>query len=535
MSMREVLARYGNMVKCEFDITGGTTPEHYDSSLITSFTPHYNGDICRSVMKCLDIEIDTTDKPTGDRVENAVFSAKMPLDATWQSKEYGTYIIKYINSNEENNGLVLECYDLMLESMIPYDLTLDYESGVTVIDLLDAICERLGWAKGYTTFVNANVSIAEEKFTAEDTFRTVLDEIALVSASTITFVNDELCVLYPSAVSQGDISVDCSNLSELEVGEIYGPVNSVVIFSADEDTKTTREDSESIENNGLHEIHIENSVLCGSSPESFIDGIFEQLNGFTYCRYSLSSFGIADLELLDRFYISDMQNTTHEALMLNDELVISQGVVETASATEPSISVGSYIAESATGRRIRRAEIKIDEQDLKITAVVEETKQAASELEESLNSTIEETSTSIKTEVSEQYYTKDESNELLGEISSSLEQTKDGFIMRFDGIDGDISQLSQDTKDEFAKWSGYIQFDGATITLGRDDSPFICQIRNDRISFLEDGTEVAWITNERLHITNGEFMKQLNLGNFAFIPRDNGNLSFKKVTAEVIE
>ena len=59
------------------------------------------------------------------------------------------------------------------------------------------------------------------------------------------------------------------------------------------------------------------------------------------------------------------------------------------------------------------------------------------------------------------------------------------------------------------------------------------RLGNDRISFIQ-GTgdaayEVAYISNNNLYITNGEFLNGLRLGNYAFLPGAAGNLSFKKV------
>jgi phage minor structural protein len=59
------------------------------------------------------------------------------------------------------------------------------------------------------------------------------------------------------------------------------------------------------------------------------------------------------------------------------------------------------------------------------------------------------------------------------------------------------------------------------------------RLGNDRISFVQ-GTgdaayEVAFISNNQLYITSGEFLKGLRLGNYALIPGANGNLSCKKV------
>lgn len=68
-----------------------------------------------------------------------------------------------------------------------------------------------------------------------------------------------------------------------------------------------------------------------------------------------------------------------------------------------------------------------------------------------------------------------------------------------------------------------------------DGSPSTISLRlgNDRISFIqgtgETAFEVAYISNNKLYITSGEFLDELRIGNYAFIPGIDGDLNFKKV------
>ena len=94
--------------------------------------------------------------------------------------------------------------------------------------------------------------------------------------------------------------------------------------------------------------------------------------------------------------------------------------------------------------------------------------------------------------------------------------------------------MGGDTQTQFEDIRKYIRFVDGDIVLGQVDNPFVLEIRNDRISFLQDGVEVAYLSNEgdtqKLYINDGEIIRSLKIGNFAFTPRENGNLSFKKVT-----
>lgn len=71
------------------------------------------------------------------------------------------------------------------------------------------------------------------------------------------------------------------------------------------------------------------------------------------------------------------------------------------------------------------------------------------------------------------------------------------------------------------------------IRLGHIDSNLNVQILNDRLSFLEGNTEVAYISNQKLYITTAEVTDQLIItrpgldSSFYFDPRENGNLSFR--------
>ena len=56
------------------------------------------------------------------------------------------------------------------------------------------------------------------------------------------------------------------------------------------------------------------------------------------------------------------------------------------------------------------------------------------------------------------------------------------------------------------------------------------RIENDRIGFLDDGAEVAYLSNKKLTVTDGQFLNSLRVGAFAWVPRANGNLSLVKVS-----
>lgn len=97
-------------------------------------------------------------------------------------------------------------------------------------------------------------------------------------------------------------------------------------------------------------------------------------------------------------------------------------------------------------------------------------------------------------------------------------------------LEDSIKNLENDTISKFNEFEKYIRFENGRILLGEAGNELELVISNDKIQFLQNASEVAYFSNQKLFVTNGEYTNSLRLGNFAFIPRENKNLSFKKVT-----
>lgn len=150
-------------------------------------------------------------------------------------------------------------------------------------------------------------------------------------------------------------------------------------------------------------------------------------------------------------------------------------------------------------------------------------------LRESIVNTIDVTRGSIIMEVGQQYYSKDETETLISDINTKFTQTKDSFEMQFTSITGDIASLNEGTNANFEEIKQYIRFEDGNIILGKTGNEITLRIENDRITFLQAGKEVAYFSESKLYVTDGQFINSLQIGNFAYIPRANGSLDFKKV------
>lgn len=143
-----------------------------------------------------------------------------------------------------------------------------------------------------------------------------------------------------------------------------------------------------------------------------------------------------------------------------------------------------------------------------------------------LESLIQQTSDAIKLEVSETYARGEDVESM---ISTSIQQLADSITFTFTELQA-VVDANADTADQrYQEITSYIRFENGDIILGETGNELVLRIQNDRISFLDQGAEVAYISNKQLFITDGNFLNSLQVGNFKWLPRENGNLSLVKV------
>lgn len=168
-----------------------------------------------------------------------------------------------------------------------------------------------------------------------------------------------------------------------------------------------------------------------------------------------------------------------------------------------------------------------------VLEAVEKTAQANAEavynLEQNTQASIQLAEQNITAAVSEKVYLKEETEALVSEVSTQFEQTTSSFEMQFTQFNADVAAVAANMDAEFEERRRYIRFEDGNIIQGAEDSPFQKVQSATKESYYDSGKEVAYFSNQMLHVTDGEFNHSLRIGKFAFMPRANGNVSFKKV------
>lgn len=164
-----------------------------------------------------------------------------------------------------------------------------------------------------------------------------------------------------------------------------------------------------------------------------------------------------------------------------------------------------------------------------VDATTQITNRVLSEAQSFVNQSIESSEETTRTMLHE-YVKQTELETVREELSTSISHTAEGINIQFDTVNERITNEADEINRQLAERSAYIRLVDGNIILGEVGAVLTTKISNGRISFLyNDTVEVAYISDQKLYITKAEILDSIVIGNFAFIPRANGNLSFKKI------
>ena len=370
------IKKYGKQIDSIITYNIDGTNYTLGKSQLNAVTPSYEGGILKSVMKQL--VIDSNVEIPLETIINYQFGVL--VGNNYEYINYGNYIVYKVEKKEDTNSYEITCYDKMLYSMKDYqNMGITYP--ITIRDFITELARfiQLDFANSDDTFANYDKQITKELYLKEDgttlsyTFRDVLDELAQVTASTICINNDDqLEIRY---INNTNETINEQSLKDINVnfGEKYGPINSIVLTRAGNSDSIYLRDDESIEENGLCEIKIQdNQIMNDNDRDEYLPAILQQLDGFEYYINDYSSTGITYFELCDKYNIQ-VGNNTYSCVMFNDEVNVTQGLEELIHTDMPEESETDYTKADKTDRKINQTYIIVDKQQGEIEALASAT------------------------------------------------------------------------------------------------------------------------------------------------------------------
>jgi hypothetical protein len=269
-------------------------------------------------------------------------------------------------------------------------------------------------------------------------------------------------------------------------------------------------------------------------PENLLKKAREYLaqsrNMITTLELSALDLSYVDKDI-DTYQVGDFIRVKSKPHGVDEDFLLTERTEDMLNPAESMITLGkdksTLTGADVAGDLQNRGELhKVTNQiktdfELNTTNMVQET-------EKLLTSLIEQTSVQIKQEVSEQYVTN---GQLTEEVSTNMTQYAEGWDFNFNTLSTKVDENDAEAREQFNEIHKYITFKDGEITLGSSDSAVTLTLENDRIVFSKNGVQFGWWDGVDFHTGNivVEVNERAQFGNFAFIPRSNGSLSFLKV------
>lgn len=365
---------------------------------LNNVTPTYQGAILKSVMKELDID-SNVDIPLGTILR---YQFGVLVNNEYEYLDFGNYVVYSSEKQEDTRSYKIVCYDKMLYSMkTNEDLGITYP--ISVRDYINALCTKLGleFKNKEEEFANYNRQITSELYAGLDyTYRDIFDELAQVTASTICLdSNDKVEIRYISSESVDTFDEEFLKDVNVNFGDKYGKINSIVLSRSAESDNVYLQDEESVAQNGLCELKIiDNQIMNFNDRADYLSDILKKLNGLEYYINDFASTGITYLEICDRYNVQIGDNT-YSCVMLNDEILVTQGLKENVYTEMPAETETDYTKADKDDRKINNVSLIVDKQNNEINALREEVVSLTDFIKEKTtvgnNLKLESTSTSL--------------------------------------------------------------------------------------------------------------------------------------------
>lgn len=284
--------------------------------------------------------------------------------------------------------------------------------------------------------------------------------------------------------------------------------------------------------------------ICAPIKDTTWDDVTLPENLLTKAREFLNNQGVKlkntltlkaidqDFDFLSNVRVQSTPHNISKIYLLTEKqtpLADPKGATITLGDTSLYLSDTALSGFKDAQERIETVSGTVDMNNAQTSAEINELAQTALDLQSNMERTAQE----LLSQMSATYTSASSFEEYKEAISTQFTQSASAFSLQFDKLVSQITTLNGATNQQFSEIRKYIRFEDGNIILGRSDSPLTLRIQSDRISFILDNVEIAYFSSGRLYVDNLEAITTLTVGNFAWIPRSNGNLSLKMIRPQV--
>ena len=375
-----------------------------------------------------------------------------------------------------------------------------------------------------------NWLIAVPKTTAEKPY--------LWTRTTITYTNGEKSYVYSVGSTPEGIVIGGRNLflnsGDLEKAEpgLLGDVTGTIEFGSD--TGAPSNNYAAFNYLTLNELNLAGILFKAESYEVNLEKVAKEGDSITVSIWQKFSRDTDNnMEVQCPFLENIVYQIQPKLNSIWQRIVITGTYTKTVSASSPYDTLSVYygsIYQEGDILYVSSPKIELGNKATDWTPAPEDIDSNIEDTRNDLSTSIDAVNDNLENTVNDFDNKLDEAiTTIQTTMETQFSQTNESFEMTFAEIIETITNIDGTVNANYAELVKYIRFVDGTIILGEADNPLQLVLSNDRMSFLQNGEEIAYISDNKLYIYDGEFLNSLTLGRWAFIIEQDGGLSLNYI------
>jgi len=349
MTYNEIIQQVGKKLAVDVYYNNGTTT-HVNEDNIQKTKIFFKSDLLGTAINGCELTLQ-------EEIEGAIY---IDVEASYgeytQTKTYGPYYIKEVKYNADELTYEYILYDNLISSMVDYE-ALEVVYPITNYNFFKTLTTKLGYTNNIALLPNGTIQMTTDIYNNIGyTYRDVLDDIAIANGVCFYLDGNEIKIVQ-KATNTIEINDDILKNQNIDFGEHFGPINSIVLSRGGEGDNVYIKDDASISQYGLCEFKIvDNQLMNENNRDEYLNALATQLFGIEYDIYDTELVGYGDIKIQDEVEF-ETGETTYTSYVFNNEIVITGGYKQTIYNEIPSETETDYKSASKTDRTINKAYI----------------------------------------------------------------------------------------------------------------------------------------------------------------------------------
>lgn len=290
--------------------------------------------------------------------------------------DYGTFIVQKPENDNVKDDTSFTAFDYMIKFNKKFEDRLDYSTGtVTVLELLEDICDQADVVLGTKNFRNSNFILENNQFVGGETCRDVLSNIAQIAFSWARINEDDELVLDFNPSNEIVETLNTDDYFDLKFNDLYGPINTIVLSNSVVTGENYTIHSPDFDPEIDEEIilEIQDNVFAYTEQKRYqLIQAGAALFGFQYVPITIKTCGRNYLNCLDKIRIKNVQNQNYDTYIFNNTLSYSGITLDEKKSPAMTNAEVKYEYTGDLSKGLKRTEIIVDKQEQKIEGIVSE-------------------------------------------------------------------------------------------------------------------------------------------------------------------